>query len=159
MNNNNFPVRINDVPIIDFLSINDIHNLCLVSKNTLEFVNKRKYIMKDKFNKCATIIQKFFKYSSTLFKLSEQFNSELLYEMNPNSHFFHKYKFISLNLLYMKEYSNSNANQWIKGNNVPWKMNTIKNYLDFDTNKSYNKYDLNNLLTQMNIDDIFLIGF
>ena len=70
-----------------------------------------------------------------------------------------KYKFYSVILLYMKEYSNSNANQWIKGNNVPWKLDTIKNYLDIETNKSYSKYDLNKLLTQMSINDIFVIGF
>jgi hypothetical protein len=154
---NTFPVH-GDVPILEFLHIEDIYNLKRVSKNTKKFAEHNPLIEQN-FNKAACIIQRFFKYSSTLFKLSEKFDSELLYEMNPNSHFFHKYKFISLNLLYMKEYSNSNANHWIKGNSVPWKINTIKNYFDFDTNKSYNKYDLNKLLTQMNIDDIFLIGF
>ena len=159
MNNHNFPVRINDVPIIDFLSINDIHNLCLVSKNTLEFVNKRKYIMKDKFNKCATIIQNFFKYSNTLFKLSESLDSEILYTLNSNLNIFKKFKFITINLMYMKFYNLKNANDWIRGCNVQWKSNTIKNYIQIDVNKTYNKYDLNKLLTQMEFDDIFYIGF
>ena len=154
---NTFPVH-EDVPILKFLHIRDIYNLKCVSKNTKKFVEHNPLIEQN-FNKAACIIQNFFKYSSTLFKLSQQFDSELLYEMNPNTNFFNKYKFISINLLYMKEYSKSNANHWIKGNSVPWKMNTIKHYFDFDTNKSYNKYDLNNLLTQMNFNDIFSIGF
>ena len=159
MNNHNFPVRINDVPIIDFLPINDIHNLCLVSKNTLEFVNKRKYIIKDKYNKCATIIQHFFKYSNTLFKLSESLDSEILYTLNSNLNIFKKLKFITVNLMYMKMYNLKNANDWIKGFNVQWKTNTIKNYIQIDVNKTYNKYDLNKLLTQMEFNDIFSIGF
>ena len=153
---NTFPVPY-DVPILEFLTIEDIYNLKKVSKNTKKFVEHNPII--EKKIKAAFIILKFFKYSNTLFKLSEQLNSELLYDMNPNSHFFNKYKFMSVNLQYMKEYSNSNANQWIKGHSVPWKINTIKNYFDFDADKSYNKYDLNNLLTQMNLNDIFSIGF
>ena len=154
---NTFPVP-NDVPIIDFLHLEDIYNLKKVSKSTKKFAEHNPLI-EIKFNKAACIIQIFFKYSSTLFKLSQQLDSELLYDINQNSHFFHKYKFMCVNLLYMKEYSNSNANQWIKGNNVPWKLDTIKNYLDIETNKSYSKYDLNKLLTQMSINDIFVIGF
>ena len=157
--NNKFPVHINDVPIIDFLSRKDIYNLSLASKDSHHFVNKRKPLMKNKFNKCATIIQNFFKYSNTLFKLSERFDSDILYTLNPNLNFFKKIKFITVNLLYIKMYNTKNTNDWIKGFNVQWKTNTIKNYIQIDVNKTYNKYDLNNLLTIMEFDDIFSIGF
>lgn len=157
--NNKFPIRINDVPIIDFLSRKDIYNLSLASKDSYYFVNKRKPLIKEKFNKCTTIIQNFFKYSNTLFKLSMSIDNDILYSLNPTFNFFKKIKFITVNLLYMKMYNIENVNNWIKCYKIKWKYDTIKNYIQVDLNKTYNKYDLNNLLTQMEFNDIFFIGF
>jgi len=150
-----FPVHHN---VLEFLTFPEIHNLSCVKKGMTEYINENPLIKK-KINKSLKIIQNFIKYCHSLFLISKQLDNDLLYNMNPNSLIYNKYKFYSVILLYMKEYTKSNANQWIKGNNVPLKTNIIKNYIDFDIEKSYNKYDLYKLLTQMNINDIFFIGF
>ncbi len=68
-------------------------------------------------------------------------------------------KFITINLLYLSEYDTKMANEFIRGLDVEYKKDLILKTFNIDFNKKYNKYDLNNVLTDMDYVDIFTVGF
>ena len=51
------------------------------------------------------------------------------------------------------------ANEFIKGLDIEYKKDLILKTFNIDFNKKYNKYDLNNVLTNMDYVDIFTVGF
>ena len=59
----------------------------------------------------------------------------------------------------MNEYNVNDANSFIQGLNVEYKQSLIQKYITVDIQKTYSKYDLHKILTKMNVNDIFYIGF
>jgi len=58
----------------------------------------------------------------------------------------------------MDEYTLDYANSWIK-NTCEYKKNLVQKYLTVNDNKKYTKYELHKLMTHMDINDIFYIGW
>ena len=65
---------------------------------------------------------------------------------------------IFVNILYMDEYTIEYANSWIK-NTCEYKKSLVQKYISIDHNKKYSKYDLNKLMINMDLSDIFYIGW
>ena len=108
----------------------------------------------------ANVIKKFLKYSHNLFICSRSIDSDILFSIkNKNTYFFKNLKFITINLLYLSEYDTKMANDFIKGLDVEYKKKIILKSFNIDFQKKYNKFDLNYVLTNMNYNDIFIVGF
>jgi len=154
MNTLPFP---NDINIISYLPLLESKKL-----KTLAHVSL-KYVYHNHFNvqiNAANVIKKFLKYSHNLFICSNNLNSELLCDIkNKHSTFFKKFKFLSINLLYMSEYTLQDSKSFIQGLNIEYKENIIKKYITINDKNTVSKYFLNKLLNIMDFNDIFVIGF
>lgn len=146
-----------DINLIQYLTINDCKNLKNASHDS------SKYIYHNIFNvkiNAANVIKKFLKYSHNLFICSRSIDSDILFSIkNKNTYFFKNLKFITINLLYLSEYDTKMANDFIKGLDVEYKKKIILKSFNIDFQKKYNKFDLNYVLTNMNYNDIFIVGF
>ena len=153
MNTFKFPT---DISIIQYLSLKDNKSIKCTSHDSLNYVSYHNQFIR---NNAAKIVTKFFKYSHNLFQCGQKLDGELLYKFkNKNSKIFKRIKFTTVNLLYFSEYNNDMADSFIKGLHIDYKIDIIKKYFDFDEKKIYSKYDLNNLITIMDFNDIFTIG-
>jgi len=144
-----------DINILPYLSILDINKF----KTSSDFTNK--YIIyheKRVIEQCANVIKKFFIYSHKLFCDSKKYSNDSLIKFNKSNKFYKRLKFIYVNLPYMDEYTLDYANSWIK-NTCEYKKNLVQKYLTVNDNKKYTKYELHKLMTHMDINDIFYIGW
>ena len=154
MNTLPFP---DDINLISYLPLLESKKLKTLSHDSLKYIYHNN--LNVKIN-AANIIKNFFKYSHNLFQCGQKLNGELLYKFkDKNSKIFKRIKFTTVNLLYFYEYDNKMADSFIKGLHVDYKSDIIKKYFDFDENKTYSKYDLNKLITLMDFNDIFIVGF
>ena len=153
MNILNIPTDIN---LVQYLTFQDCKNIKCTSKGTLKYI----YYHHDNIKRNSIkIIKNFFNYKNNLFECGQKLDGELLYKFkNKNSKIFKRIKFTTVNLLYYSEYNNDNANSFIKGLHIDYKIDLVRKYFNFDENKKYSKYDLNNLITIMDFNDIFTIG-
>ena len=151
---NNFLI-LYDINLIPYLKILDLKKLNSVSKNSNNYLKYHKLRIR---NHSANIIKKFFKYSHNIFCDSKKYSNEMLLNFNKSNIFYNKLKFIFVNILYMDEYTIEYANSWIK-NTSEYKKSLVEKYISIDHNKKYNKYDLNKLMINMDLSDIFYIGW
>jgi hypothetical protein len=156
MNTFKFPLDIN---IVSFLTIKECVDIKCLSKDSTKYVY---YQVSNLKHNASNVIKRFLKKTHYLFETSKKIDGDIIISYlfkNKNSLLYKRLKFISVNLLYMNEYNVNDANSFIQGLNVEYKQSLIQKYITVDIQKTYSKYDLHKILTKMNVNDIFYIGF